>query len=227
MMQTAVLTYPDGRTELKPARIPIPPSGTLEEAFLTRPVLHLHAEEAGFTYSWDVNEHVRMIDTNKGIMYEWIPKPTMVDAVFNDPVGETYIFQKDGTVKLRTRPEPFSQPNLVWEHVWPLNPETILVTGEEVELWDDWEDYVTDHDDKNSFCSKCSSGERPPGYCPHFYETDDEGHEHPNSGTCYDSQCVPCPSCKGPYDGDDHGGLGCTRECAYGDWIREDRRDRW
>lgn len=145
MMQTAIVTYSNGHTELKPARIPMPPSGTLEDAFLICPFLHLRAEEAGFTYSWDVNGHVRMIDTNRGIMYEWIPKPTMVDALCNPPAGETYIFQTNGTVKLRTRPEPFSQPNLVWEHVWPANPETILIAGEEVDSWDEWEDYVTDY----------------------------------------------------------------------------------
>ena len=26
-----------------------------------------------------------------------------------------------------------------------------------------------------------------------------------------------CPGCRGPYDGEDYGGRGCSRACAYGD----------
>ena len=39
-------------------------------------------------------------------------------------------------------------------------------------------------------------------------------HYHRGVGCNY-PDCVPCPGCGGPYDGEDYGGHGCTRACAY------------
>jgi hypothetical protein len=40
--------------------------------------------------------------------------------------------------------------------------------------------------------------------------------EHQHYGrACTSKHCVPCPGCGGVYDGDDYGGRGCSRQCAY------------
>jgi hypothetical protein len=231
-MQSVIITYPDGAVNLQRARIPVPPSDKLTKAFQSNTVLYLHAKAAGYEYCWNKDGSVKMFDCNKGIMYEWIQKPTMKNALLNgsDPKGETTIFKKDGTVIQCMYPYPFSSPKTVWTFIWPANPEILLVDGEEPDEWDDWE---TDYGEKESVCSKCSSGEQPPGRCDHFYEDedenkeDDEYHEHPETGKCWAEECIPCPECRGPYDGMDHGGRGCTRQCAYGEWMYERRYGGW
>ena len=240
-MQSVIVTYPDGAVNLQRARIPVPPSQKLTKAFQSNTVLYLHAKAAGYEYCWNKDGSVKMFDCNKGIMYEWIQKPTMGHAIqtSSEPKGETTIFKKDGTVIQCMYPYPFSSPKTVWTFIWPANPEILLVDGEEPDEWDDWE---TEHGEQESVCSKCSSGEQPPGHCDHFYEDDDdykdnkedddEYHEHPyydkhwvrHYDKCWDKDCVPCPGCGGTYDGMDHGGLGCTRHCAYGDMMEEMRR---
>lgn len=44
-----------------------------------------------------------------------------------------------------------------------------------------------------------------------------------NTAFDYEDELIQCPSCRGPYDGVDHGGLGCSRECAYGDMMDQER----
>ena len=46
-------------------------------------------------------------------------------------------------------------------------------------------------------------------------------HDHSYGVPCDDPECMPCPGCGGRYDGYDHGGLGCSRRCAYGGYWRE------
>ncbi len=235
-MQSVIVTYPDGTVDLQSARIPVPPSQKLKRAFQSNTVLYLHAKAAGYEYCWNKDGSVKMFNYNKKIMYEWIQKPTINHAILtsSDPKSETTIFKKDGTVIQCVHPYPFSSPKTVWTFVWPVNPEILLVDGEEPDEWDDWE---TDHGEQESVCSKCSSGEQPPGWYDHFYEDtneDNEYHEHPyydecdtrHSNKCWDKDCLPCPGCGGRYDGMDYGGLGCSRECAYGDMIREHHRYR-
>ena len=236
MMQTAIVTYPDEHQVIQPVYIPMPPSDKLAKAFQSNTVLYLHVKSAGYEYCWNKDGSVKMFDCNKGIMYEWIQKPTMKDALLNgsDPKGETTIFKKDGTVIRCARPYPFSSPKTVWTFIWPANPEILLVDGEEADEFDEWD---TNHSENESECSKCSSGELPPGRSDHFYEDEadneaDEYHEHPyydecdmrHYTKCWDKDCIPCPGCGGTYDGMDHGGLGCSRICAYGDMMEEMRR---
>lgn len=233
-MQSAIVTYPDGHTELHPTPLPMPFGISLETAFRDVSMLYIHNEETGFKYGWDANGNVKMFDMNKGRMYEWIPPPTMHEAVYSQSAGMAFIFKTDGTIIHRNRPYPYTSPTRVWEYVWPSTPETVLVEGNVAPYWDEWDDYVTDYGDKESECSKCSSGPKMPGYCEHFYEKDDTRHKHPcyingarEEYWCYHDDCVPCPGCRGPYDGADHGGLGCSRDCAYGDFMDHERYDRW
>ena len=240
-MQTACVIYNDGHEEPKPLPIPMPPPEKLAAAFATGECLYLYASEAGYVYSWYKSGYVEMDNRIQGIHYEWYTKPTLKEAILTTSLNEyvTTIFKTDGTVIRRTRPYPYTQPNHIWEFVWPNNPETVLVDGDESMYdtkWyadDDWDDYVTERDHMSE-CSRCSSGPKMPGYCEHFYEDtddddkeDDEYHEHPyydkhwvrHYNKCWVKDCVPCPGCGGPYDGMDHGGLGCTRDCAWGDLM--------
>ncbi len=215
----------------------MPPPEKLAAAFATGECLYLYASEAGYVYSWYKTGYVEMDDRIQGIHYEWYIKPTLKDTILTSSNNEygaaTTIFKTDGTVIRRTRPYPYTQPNHIWEFVWPPTPETVLVDGDESMYdtkWyadDDWDDYVTERDDCMSECSKCSSGPKMPGLCDHIYEDDEDAHEHPGTGPCYIKDCFPCPTCQGPYDGLDHGGLGCTRYCAYSDLMDQDRRDRY
>jgi hypothetical protein len=186
-MQSVIVTYNDGAVSLQRARIPVPPSDKLARAFQSNTVLYLHAKEVGYEYSWNKDGSVKMFDCNKGIMYEWITKPTMKDTIQNhsNTKGETTIFKKDGSVIRCTRPYPFSSPDTMWTFIWPANPEILLVDGEEEGDFKDWD-------------------------CSVEYEQDDSS----------------CPTCGGAYDGLDYGGLGCSRRCAYGDWMNEDRHSR-
>jgi hypothetical protein len=238
-MQTACVIYNDGHEEAKPMPIPMPPPEKLAAAFETGNCLYLYATESGYVYSWYKTGYVEMDDRTHGIHYEWYTKPTLKEAILtsshDEYGGSTTIFKTDGTVIRRTRPYPYARPAEVWEFVWPNNPETVLVDGDETMYdtkWyedDDWDDYVTERDHMTE-CSKCSSGPKMPGYCEHVYESDEDdedAHEHPEIGMCRDKDCVPCPGCRGPYDGLDHGGLGCTRYCAWGELMDQCRHDRW
>ena len=240
-MRSVIVTYPNGRSEIQSAPIPKAPPHKLEKAFQYDTELYLHNETTGNEYRWCVDGSVRMYNSSTGIMYDWTYTRTIHDALLSQAAGETYIFKSDGTVIFRTHPYPFTKPSLVWEFVWPQNPEFVLVDGRGDEKFEEWDDYMTDHGDEKSVCSRCSSGEQPPGRCDHFYEdTDDEKsecHEHPDhsgDGTnppykCWDKNCEPCPGCRGPYDGADHGGLGCSRECAYhtDEYDYDYRRGGW
>ncbi len=241
-MQTAHVMYCNGEEKPKPVRIPMPPPEKLAAAFASGKSLYLHVPHAGLKYGWHEDGTVEMYDSTWEIQYEWYHKPTLEETIHESRYNQsmTTIFKTDGTVIRRVRPYPYTRPNDIWEFVWPPNPETILVDGDDdmyTTQWDgydEWADYVTERDDCMSECSKCSSGPKMPGYCEHFYEDtddddkqDDEYHEHPyydkhwvrHYNKCWVKDCVPCPGCGGPYDGMDHGGLGCTRDCAWGDLM--------
>ena len=213
-MQSAIVTYPDGHQDVQRILLPTPPSPKLEQAFQSNTVLYLHAKEAGYQYCWNKNGSVKMFNSNTGIMYEWLPKPTLHDAIHTNLPKSTYIFKKDGTVIQTMRPYPFTSPTHVWALFWPASPTIILVDGE---IINDFTDESYEADDESDESDKEHK----------INNWDYEIHEHPGTGDCYNEECVPCPECGGPYDGLDHGGLGCSRRCAYGDWIREGRRDQW
>ncbi len=163
-MQPVIVTYQDRHSELQYAPIPAAPSELLTKTFQTklqsvfvfprlRPsvvnlpflsgyknVLYLYSKETGCQYSWNKNGDVRMFDTVNEIMYEWFPKPTYHDACKKQSMtGTTFIFKKDGTVIKRSHPYPKSSPDTVWEHIWPANPESILIEGEESEYFRNWD----------------------------------------------------------------------------------------
>jgi hypothetical protein len=212
-MQTAVITHSDGFREPKPTPLPMPSNILLETAFEHTSMLVINNEETGHKYSWDVYGNVRMLDMNNGSMYKWEPAPTMQEAIYTRPGGCNFIFKKDGTIILRD----WLSPSHVWEYVWPTNPETVLVDGDVMDTWYEWddhEDYVTDCGDDES--EKDDTWHTHRGHMNHGFE----------EYWCNEPGCVRCPGCGGPYDGDDHGGLGCSRECAY-HTDEFDRYDRW
>lgn len=221
-MQSVIVTYPDGHLDIRTGRIPMPPPAKLARALELNTMLHLHNVLTGFQYIWTKNGSVKMFD-EKGILYEWLTKPTIQSAVLQSlhPTGETTIFKKDGTVIRPIRPYPLTSPTRVWNYTWPASSEILPVDGEPVGDWNNWDTMQED------MSHNCSSEEHATEQCGNFYEADDESHSHPDTGRCLEPDCIPCPECGDSYDGMDYGGLGCSRKCAYGDIIREHRSARW
>ena len=210
MMQTAIVTYPDEHQVVQPILLPVAPSSKLTNAFQSNTALFLYEKKSGNKYCWKKDGYTMMYNIHNGIVYEWFPKPTLQDVLLKKNTCETTIFKKDGTVT-QTK-SLYRNPNR-GTLIWPASPSVYLVDGVEIEDFTDSVYYINDDSE---------------------YESEDESdehweyerHEHPGTGECFREECVPCPSCGGIYDGMDYGGLGCSRECAYGDWMEQAQRER-
>jgi hypothetical protein len=147
MMQTAIVTYPDEHQVIQPVYIPMPPSTKVIKMFQSNTPLYLYSKESGLKYSWKKDGSIMMYNIHNGIVYEWLPKPTIHDAILKQASGQTTIFKKDGTVTQTIRLYPNTQR---WTLIWPASPKTILVDGVETVDFTDSIYYLDDESDYGS-----------------------------------------------------------------------------
>ncbi len=130
-MQTARVikrvNYGDSYEELCRALIPMPPPERLAKAFANSDMLYLYRRY--FVYTWYKDGKVEKYCHKTDNLYTWFPKPTLEDASLDGP--NTTTIKADGTVIRRYCPYPITRPTEIWEDVWPTNPGTVLVDGDD------------------------------------------------------------------------------------------------
>lgn len=121
-MNTALVNY-DCTIWFEPAPVPDTRAAWKQHAKETNQTLLIRVHER--VYRWHPNNHTDMCDTATQHRYFWGPKPTLKDAITQEPhLGICTIFHTDGSVTSRWG------NNGEYENFWGKPTKTVWVEGE-------------------------------------------------------------------------------------------------
>lgn len=160
-------------------------------------------------FYWFPSGLVMKYDVNYKTKYTWHAPPT-IKSVLEQSTHTTdsyFRFYSDGRITWRMETDNE-------ESHWSPDPVgAVPVEGVVEEAIHNCLDCL--HEDNPYRCigPTCDNYYTKKQYEAAFDECDDyDGYEE------NDENDIECPACRGPYDGYDYGGSGCSRECAYGDF---------